>query len=255
MATIKSIEEKAKAYDEAIEKLCRLHDDYDTVSTLIDIKKELENIFPELAESEDDRIRKALVELVHDTTSDSLWVDYNVHKEDALAWLEKQGKQILVNSAKTCKDGQKSADAEKGAKWNEGENPNSVWSEDDEEEFKIAIDTLVEAGQRDSAHWLKSLKDRVQPQPKQEWSEEDRKIIIELIGIFESAVDGGHVAFPYRLIKDYIKVLKSCLPQTTWKPSDEQMKALDRAQAELCSTEYNKPICDLIDILNKLRGE
>lgn len=36
-------------------------------------------------------------------------------------------------------------------------------SESDEEEFQIAIDTLVEAGQRDSAHWLESIKDRVQP--------------------------------------------------------------------------------------------
>ena len=31
--------------------------------------------------------------MVHDTTGDSLWVDYNVHKEDAIDWLEKQGKK------------------------------------------------------------------------------------------------------------------------------------------------------------------
>ena len=55
-------------------------------------KEKLEDIFPELEESEDERIRKALVELVHDTTGDSLWIDYNVHKEDAIAWLEKQKK-------------------------------------------------------------------------------------------------------------------------------------------------------------------
>ena len=52
--------------------------------------EDLENAFPELKESEDERIRKALIEMVHDTTGDELWVDYNVHKEDALAWLEKQ---------------------------------------------------------------------------------------------------------------------------------------------------------------------
>lgn len=46
---------------------------------------------PELKESEDEKIRKALLEMVHDTTGDELWVDYNVHKEEALAWLEKQG--------------------------------------------------------------------------------------------------------------------------------------------------------------------
>ncbi len=35
------------------------------------------------------------------------------------------------------------------------------WSERDKEEFQIAIDTLVDAGQRDSAHWLESLKQRM----------------------------------------------------------------------------------------------
>ena len=58
------------------------------------VAKKLEEIFPELAESEDERIRKALLEMVHDTKGDELWVDYNVHKEDALAWLEKQGEPI-----------------------------------------------------------------------------------------------------------------------------------------------------------------
>ena len=48
-----------------------------------------------------------------------------------------------------------------------------AWSEEDEEELDIAISTLKEAGQHDSAKWLKSIKDKVQPQPKQEWSEED----------------------------------------------------------------------------------
>lgn len=37
----------------------------------------------------------------------------------------------------------------------------STWSEEDEEEFQIAIDTLVKAGQHDSANWLKSIKERM----------------------------------------------------------------------------------------------
>ena len=56
-------------------------------------KEKVEGFFPELAGSKDERIRKALLEMVHDTTGDELWVDYNVHKEEALAWLEKQGEQ------------------------------------------------------------------------------------------------------------------------------------------------------------------
>ena len=46
--------------------------------------------------SEDEKVRKALLEMVHDTTGDELWIDYNVHKEEALAWLERQGEQIDI---------------------------------------------------------------------------------------------------------------------------------------------------------------
>jgi hypothetical protein len=53
----------------------------------------LDDIFPELAESEGEKVRKALIEMVRDRTGDELWVDYNVHKEEVLAWLEKQGEQ------------------------------------------------------------------------------------------------------------------------------------------------------------------
>lgn len=59
------------------------------------LKEDLEHIFPELTESDDEKIRKALVEMVHDTTGDSLWIDYNVHKEDALDWLEKKSEQKI----------------------------------------------------------------------------------------------------------------------------------------------------------------
>lgn len=75
-----TIEQKAKAYDKVREKIAlRFGTDV------------AEGIFSEFEESEDERIRKALLEMVHDTTGNELWVDYNVHKEDALAWLEKQG--------------------------------------------------------------------------------------------------------------------------------------------------------------------
>ena len=59
-----SIEEKAKRYDEAIEKLRSLHDDYDTVNTLIDIKEELEHIFPELKESREDEMIRVIKEVI-----------------------------------------------------------------------------------------------------------------------------------------------------------------------------------------------
>jgi len=53
-----------------------------------------EYIFPELTMSEDERIRKALIEMIHDTTGDECEDCYHVSKESVLAWLEKQGKKL-----------------------------------------------------------------------------------------------------------------------------------------------------------------
>ena len=57
-------------------------------------RKMLLDIFPELTMSEDERIRKALIEMIHDTTGDECEDCYHVSKESVLAWLEKQGKAL-----------------------------------------------------------------------------------------------------------------------------------------------------------------
>jgi len=77
-----------KKYKEALQKIRELIEKGKKNGwTIITYEKDFEEIFPEL-KSEDEKIRKALVEMVHDTTGDELWVDYNVHKEEALAWLK-----------------------------------------------------------------------------------------------------------------------------------------------------------------------
>ena len=90
-------EEKAKAYDEAIKKLRSLHDDYDTISTLIEVKEELEEIFPELKETEDEKIRKELLE--HCKNQAKPYIDTGnkcPQIQSWIAWLEKQGEQKPV---------------------------------------------------------------------------------------------------------------------------------------------------------------
>ncbi len=84
-------EEKARAYDKAIERarLSRLQ--------LLDIGEEateIEYIFPELkGESEDERIRKGLIKAVSRIFEGNKLFDTDVTREEALAWLEKQGEQ------------------------------------------------------------------------------------------------------------------------------------------------------------------
>lgn len=86
-----TVEQKAKAYDKAIEKLRDFYRDYDTVSNLIDVKEELAKIFPELKESEDERIRKTLINVF--ATHKDYEMFFGISVEDIRAWLEKQGEQ------------------------------------------------------------------------------------------------------------------------------------------------------------------
>lgn len=91
-----SIEEKAKRYDETIEKARKV-----LLDCTQEKRKVVEYIISELKENEDEIIRKALLEMINDTKGDDLWINYNVHKEDAIAWLEKQNNQ-KINTTQYC---------------------------------------------------------------------------------------------------------------------------------------------------------
>lgn len=80
---------------------------------------------------------------------------------------------------------------------------NPTWSEDDEEMIEGLNNCLDELDEvngwchtyvndkdvrlEDIRNWLKSLKERVQPQPKQEWSEEDKMLLEKIISDYTVA--------------------------------------------------------------------
>lgn len=113
-------------------------------------KAVLENILPELRESEDEKIRKLLIRLFKSNANEKF---DDVSTQEILAWLEKQGER------------------------------KPAWSEEDEHRAEDTIYFLDTAKKHYAStveldaciDWLKSLKDKVQPQPqpKQDWSEED----------------------------------------------------------------------------------
>jgi len=84
-----SIEEKAMAYDKAIERAKKVHK---YSSDLAEIKR-MEEIFPELNWGDDERIRKFLIDFIKvcrwSDKEDQGWPS----KEDCIVWLEKQGEQ------------------------------------------------------------------------------------------------------------------------------------------------------------------
>ena len=140
-----------------------------------------------------------------------------------------------------------------------------IWSEEDENRFDEAISMIESNGNwvrsNDAiklvSDWLKSLKDRVQTQPMQELSEEDKVKINRTVVFLENLnLEYLKVASNDILLKD-IEWLKSLRDKCLWKPSEEQMKALADALslAKNCGEESSFHIRRLYEQLKKIREE
>ena len=77
--------EKAKAYDEALERASAAHKDDDRR-----LKATLERIFPELKENDDKKIKNAILNHLKKMWENCQDDVCGVHVEDAIAWVEKQ---------------------------------------------------------------------------------------------------------------------------------------------------------------------
>jgi len=91
-----TIEQKVRAYDKAVKEASIAYKDEDK-----HLKETLERIFPELKVSEDERIREAIIALLKFGLEDGSAIapGFNETKEQALAWLEKQGNKPQGKSA------------------------------------------------------------------------------------------------------------------------------------------------------------
>lgn len=83
-------EQKAKAYDKAIKVATALYKASEPMSGCNVI---IETIFPELKESEDEKIRKALIRYFTLSDEHAYNEACGVSYRDIVAWLEKQGEQ------------------------------------------------------------------------------------------------------------------------------------------------------------------
>lgn len=220
-------------YEQALEFAQRFYN-----TSIAITKKELEDIFPELEESEGERIRKALLEHFITFNQEDNYLD-GIPFSHVVAWLEAQGeqKQELLTKEKALKNSpfveQKPA-----------------WSEEDE---KI-IETMCKEGdlKPSEVQWLKSLKERVLPQPKQEWSEDDERYLNNTISYLKDATEFKETA---KLCIDWLKSLR---PQNRWKPSDRQMKMVDKIINALSQMQLfggRNALIDLKHDLEKLRED
>lgn len=181
------------------------------------IRKEVEEVFPELKESEDERIKEEIKELIIIPT----WkTESEFHRRrELVAWLEKQGEKILANSCKTCKD---------------------AWSEEDEHRVKDTIYFLDTAKKHYAStvelnaciDWLKSLR----PQKQQEWTQADKNFMDAAIAFVQQNKSFNCWGGVNK--EGVIAFLQSLRPQKQWKPSEEQLTEL-RCVISGCSYETN----------------
>lgn len=97
-----SIEEKARAYDKALERAQALYNDKNEIG-YANVESVLEEVFPSLKESENEKIRKTIIRFFKDQYSNETEMyDGSVTVGKAIAWLEKQDNNKLNTNIKSC---------------------------------------------------------------------------------------------------------------------------------------------------------
>lgn len=138
------------------------------------------------------------------------------------------------------------------------------WSNEDERMLKAIIGGLgciQKAGcerfggeeMSDVILWIKNRFKFLCPQPKQDWSEEDERMLEPIISDLRELCN---CETDEELISDYedrIAWLESLRPQPHWKPSEEQMEALSDACVEISTFKKGKILESLYNDLEKLQ--
>ena len=145
--------------------------------------------------------------------------------------------------------------------------PKQEWSEEDEKNFQDIDECIVhlpifyksiKVNGEDKLcmdfipkirTWLKSIKNRVLPQPKQEWSKEDEGILLESISVLQNN--------SHWILADKLKSLKDKVQlQNRWKPNGLDILLLERiANGESNPQDFQASLGGLILQLKKLREE
>ena len=190
-------QEKAAAYDKAIERTRRMIEDYKNrglENYIACAKENIDYIFPELKESEGESMKESLITFFRKYPYSIR--DAGINPLDAIAWLEKQGEQKPVG-------------------------------------FNIGDESRVVAIDKPAV-----------------WSEEDEKM---LVGCVQAMCTPDAYSLNDRINFEYW--LKSLKERYTWKPSDEQMKALSNINVTGCISyaEQGQELVNLYNDLKKLR--
>jgi hypothetical protein len=152
-----SKEEKAKAYDRVSKEVKDFFEGKQKMYN--DVEQTLEYLFPDLKESEDEKIRKDIIFYIKAiANNENISPDSKKECKTWIAWLEKQGREKPQRMI--------SAEAK------EAMYDKPAWNEKDEKEYKYVlkfVDNILNncGNKKDYEHckrcydWLKSLKQRI----------------------------------------------------------------------------------------------
>ena len=232
---MKTTEQKAKAYDKALKKAAEIHRSSSYPQEVLHIME----IFPELAESDDEKIRKVLIGWINLEPPTSFNDTFDgFSKEQILAWLEKQGEQKnlepLDESVIDTEDkrmwttiSQGLSDVKEDAGWSDFGG--------------VPVEEIQE--------WLKKQGE----QKHVEWSEEDKHILCEIIDKlrrFQMTVVGSEFE-RCNVIIDWLKSLRA---QKQWKPSEEQMYWLKKVTPHTDTEKSNEAEAVLTELYEQLKA-
>ena len=243
------------------------------------LREALETLIPELKENEDEKIRKVLVELVKCNERCGYFMINNTTTSSMLAWLEKQGQTF---TKKDVDDAYLKGVCDAKQELEKQGEQRLDWSEEDIKSLNRISTILVDASEVKNwwkeyrliereemirlTDFLKSLIDRVHPQPIK-WSEEDEKVtkwVIDYIGNCPNESFYFYGGVGKEAVLSWLNKLKDILqlqPKQEWKPSEEQIKVCKEVYADILSAKgfdlgtINSELNRLEEELKKLREE
>lgn len=240
-------------------------------------KEALETLIPELRESEDERIRKVLINYFKGSVG--LGVALNgVSVKDIVAYLEKQkapnARQRLAEWSKTEEGKAKYEEVAKEMREEMGEEQKPEdrfeearekyqveWSEEDEKIKKAISYAIAQCTHSDNTLIEGITKEEalayIDRQYSAKWSEEDEKMRCNILNaltpnLVYSCGKGTSTGTSIYKYDEEIRWLKSLRP--SWKPTEEQMKALSEAVSTFDGYEESDAIKSLYNDLAKLKG-
>ena len=216
-----------KKYNEALE---RAKSNYESSKTMgfIEIADTIVDIFPELAESEDERIRKWLYDYISNCPNNNFAFYGGVGKDAVLNYLEKQKDASKAIEAVDRIDkyiDEHLANAHDMKDSNPDKKYYRGWDDALGKMAGILQDVYSDEKQKEQkpADRFEEAREKYQV----EWSEEDERSHKELIHYFESLSDCLATEERHAENRRWLSFLKSLRP--SWKPSEEQMRGLAHA--------------------------